>query len=70
MREHEFTLEYLEEIVLPEMRSLQEAHPKANIIFNADTNRIDITYPLPADFRKLQKIEYLGPSIDAPEVLT
>ncbi len=38
------------ELILEQMKYYQSEHPKANILYDPEKNRIDITYPLPKDF--------------------
>ena len=43
--------------LLQEMEGLQVEHPKANILYDTERGRINITYPLPRDFDKFKDIK-------------
>lgn len=51
----EYSREALE-IVVSQIRWCESQHPKANVTFDSTKNRINITYPLPEDFYKLQEV--------------
>lgn len=44
------------ELIVSEIKHLQEQHPKANVTYDTEKYRINITYPLPADFHKPYKM--------------
>lgn len=58
------TIQQIESLIC-EMKRLQEKHPKATVIFDIDTNRVEIRYPLPTDFHGF-KIK-LNPTLEVDE---
>lgn len=44
----ELTIEQMEHFLI-KMKKIQEEHPKAKILYDAENVRINITYPLPRD---------------------
>ena len=46
------------ELGLQEMKRLQEEHPKANVTFDSEAQRINITYPLPPEYWEIKDIKF------------
>ena len=42
--------------ILGQMKSLQAQHPKANVLYDTEQCRVNITYPLPKDYWEIKKI--------------
>ncbi len=49
-------MERLEHIIWT-MKSLKKTYKNATMIFNQETDRIDIIYPLPKDYNRIIKIK-------------
>lgn len=45
------------EIIIGEMKRLKIEHPKANITYDTEKQRINITYPLPNDYWELKEFK-------------
>lgn len=42
------------EIIIRQIADYQKRHPKAEVFYNVQARAIQITYPLPKDFYKLE----------------
>ena len=51
----ELNLEQLE-MIIGQIRQIQAQHPKANVTYDTEKQRINITYPLPADFIRIKSM--------------
>jgi hypothetical protein len=52
----ELNLQQLKAIV-QEVRYWEKEHPKANVTYDTEKNRINITYPMPKDFWQVKDIK-------------
>lgn len=55
----EATLNQLK-LVIGQMETLQAQHPKARVLFEFESNRILITYPLPEDFYTIKGLKIIN----------
>jgi|GEM_PF-3627054 len=53
MLKEEYTINEIE-ILLSEMRRIQNENPKAKVIYDTQREKIYISFPLPSDFTKIR----------------
>lgn len=48
------------DILLGELKRMEHEHPKANVYYDMEAGGIQVVYPLPKDFYKLNKERNFG----------
>ena len=46
------------DMILKQVRELQQQHPKAEVFYDIDRGGIQVIYPLPNDFYRLQSVRF------------